>query len=378
MIRFLTSGESHGQALMAILEGIPAGLELKEEDINIELGRRQVGYGRGQRMQIEKDRVQIISGVRNCYTIASPIGLLIENRDWENWKDKKIPLVTSPRPGHADLAGTLKYDFADIRNVLERASARETAARVAVGAVCRKLLREFNISIFSRTIQIGKIKDSSQWDLSTKEWIKIENSPVRCLAKKEEGKMIKLIDQAKQAGDTLGGIVEIAAINVPIGLGSYIQWDTKLDGRLAQALMSVQAIKAVEIGLGTQVAELPGSQVHDEIFLAKGKGFAHGTNHAGGIEGGMSNGEVIILRASMKPIATLMKPLRSIDLKTGKSAKATVERSDVCAVPAAGVIAENVVAFELARALQEKFGGDSLREMKRNYQGYIGQIKRAL
>ncbi|MBI5554620.1 MAG: chorismate synthase [Elusimicrobia bacterium] len=376
MIRFLTSGESHGQALMAILEGIPAGLELKAEDINIELSRRQVGYGRGQRMQIEKDQVKIYSGVRDQYTIAAPIGLLIENRDWENWKDKKIPPVTAPRPGHADLAGTLKYDFSDIRNVLERASARETAARVAVGAVCRKLLREFNISIFSRTIQIGKIKDSSRWDLSAKEWAIIENSPVRCLAKKEEGGMIKLIDQAKQAGDTLGGIVEIAAINVPVGLGSYIQWDIKLDGRLAQALMSIQAIKAVEIGLGTHVAELPGSQVHDEISLVKGKGFARRTNNAGGIEGGISNGETIILRASMKPIATLIKPLQSIDLKTGKAAKATVERSDVCAVPAAGVIAENVVAFELVRAMQEKLGGDSLREMKRNYQGYMEQIRR--
>lgn len=376
MIRFLTSGESHGQALMAILEGIPAGLELTEEDINIELGRRQVGYGRGQRMQIEKDRGQIVSGVRNRYTIAAPIGLLIDNRDWENWKDQIVPPVTAPRPGHADLPGTLKYDFTDIRNVLERASARETAARVAVGAVCRKLLCEFNISIFSRTIQIGKIKDSSQWNLSAKEWVKIENSPVRCLDKKEEDKMIRLIDQAKQDGDTLGGVVEIAAANVPIGLGSYIQWDTKLDGRIAQALMSIQAIKAVEIGLGTRVAELPGSQVHDEIFLVKGKGFTRRTNHAGGFEGGMSNGENIILRASMKPIATLMKPLQSIDLKTRKAVKATVERSDVCAVPAVGVIAENVVAFELARALQEKFGGDSLREMKRNYHGYLEQIRR--
>ncbi|MDD5491752.1 MAG: chorismate synthase [bacterium] len=375
MLRFLTSGESHGKALIAILEGIPAGLELLEEDINVELSRRQVGYGRGQRMQIEKDQAQLISGVRQGLTIAAPIGLLIENRDWENWKDKKVPVITSPRPGHADLAGTLKYDFSDIRNVLERASARETAARVAVGAVCRKLLREFDINVFSRTIQIGKVADPTPWRLTTKEWVKIENSPVRCLDKIEESKMIKVIDQAKSSGDTVGGIVEIAVVNAPIGLGSYIQWDTKLDGRLAQALMSIQAIKAVEIGLGTQVAGLPGSKVHDEIALAKGKGFIHTTNHAGGIEGGMSNGEIIVLRASMKPIATLMKPLHSVDLKTGKAAKATVERSDVCAVPAAGIIAENAVAFELARAMQEKFGGDSLREMKRNYHGYMEQIK---
>jgi len=373
MIRFLTSGESHGKALMAILEGIPAGLELLEEDINIELGRRQVGYGRGQRMQIEKDRAQIIAGVRQGLTLASPIGVLIENRDWENWKDKKVPVVTAPRPGHADLAGTLKYDFSDIRNVLERASARETAARVAVGAICRKLLSEFNINIFSRTIQIGKAEDPSTWRLTAKEWARIENSPVRCLGRDEENKMIRVIDQARVSGDTVGGLVEIAAINIPVGLGSYIQWDTKLDGRLAQALMSIQAIKAVEIGLGIKVAGLPGSQVHDEISLVKGRGLAHTTNRAGGIEGGMTNGETIILRATMKPIATLTKPLLSVDLKTGKTVKATVERSDVCAVPAAGVIAENVVAFELARAMREKFGGDSLREMKRNYHGYIAQ-----
>ncbi len=376
MIRFLTSGESHGKALMAILEGIPAGLELQEEDINLELGRRQVGYGRGQRMQIEKDRAQIMSGVRHGLTIAAPLGLLIENRDWENWQNKKVPPVTAPRPGHADLAGTLKYAFSDIRDVLERASARETAARVAIGAVCRKLLREFNINIYSRTVQIGKIMDSSPWRLAPKEWAKIENSPVRCLDKDEENRMIKVIDQARASGDTVGGIVEIAAANIPVGLGSYIQWDTKLDGRLAQALMSIQAIKAVEIGLGIKVAGLPGSQVHDEISLVKGRGLAHTTNRAGGIEGGMSNGEIIVLRASMKPIATLMKPLHSIDLKTGKTAKASVERSDVCAVPAAGVIAENVVAFELARAMQEKFGGDSLREMKRNYHGYTEQISK--
>ncbi len=376
MLRFLTSGESHGKALMAILEGIPAGLKLQEEDINIELGRRQVGYGRGQRMQIEKDQAQIIAGVRHGLTIAAPIGLLIENRDWENWVNKKVPPVTAPRPGHADLAGTLKYDFADIRDVLERASARETAVRVAVGAVCRKLLREFNINIFSRTAQIGKITDSSPWRLTAKEWAIIENSPVRCLGKDEENRMIKAIDQAKSSGDSVGGVVEIAAINVPIGLGSYVQWDAKLDGRLAQALMSIQAIKAVEVGLGTKAAGLPGSQAHDEISLLKGLGLGHKTNRAGGIEGGMSNGEIIVLRASMKPIATLTKPLHSVDLKTGKVAKATVERSDICAVPAAGVIAENVVAFELVRAMQEKFGGDSLREMKRNYHGYLEQIRR--
>ncbi|MDD5354182.1 MAG: chorismate synthase, partial [bacterium] len=305
-----------------------------------------------------------------------PLGLLIENRDWENWQNKKVPPVTAPRPGHADLAGALKYDFSDIRDVLERASARETAARVALGAVCRKLLCEFDINIFSRTVHIGKIIDSSPWHLTPKEWAKIENSPVRCLDKDEESKMIKVIDQARTAGDTVGGIIGIAAANVPVGLGSYIQWDNKLDGRLAQALKSIQAIKAVEIGLGTKVAGLPGSQVHDEISLIKGRGLAHTTNRAGGIEGGMSNGETIVLRASMKPIATLMKPLHSVDLRTGKAAKATVERSDVCAVPAAGVIAENVVAFELARSMQEKFGGDSLREMKRNYHGYMEQIRR--
>lgn len=376
MLRFLTSGESHGQALMAILEGIPAGLALKEDDVNIELSRRQVGYGRGQRMQIEKDKAQIIAGVRSGKTIASPIGILINNRDWENWKDKKTEQITSPRPGHADLTGALKYDFADIRDVLERASARETAARVAVGAVCKKLLAEFDLNIFSRTLQIGQIRDSSAWQLTAGEWELIERSALRCLDKDAESKMTALIDETKKAGDTLGGIVETVAVNVPRGLGSYIQWDTKLDGRLAQALMSIQAIKAVEIGLGTEAGKLTGSRVHDKIVFDREKGFHHHSNNAGGLEGGMSNGENIILRLTMKPIATLLNPLSSVDLNSKETVKAVVERSDVCAVPAVGVIAENVVAFELARTMVEKFGGDSLIEMRRNFNGYMEQIKR--
>ena len=376
MLRFLTSGESHGKALLAILDGIPAGLEIKEEDINIELGRRQVGYGRGQRMQIEKDLAQILSGAPHGRTIASPIGLLIKNRDWENWQNKVTEPLLSPRPGHADLAGTLKYYFSDIRDVLERASARETAARVAVGAVCKVLLNEFGIKVYSRTIQIGTVRDKSSWGLSAAEWRQIENSPVRCLDGSAGKKMMALIDQVKAAGDTLGGVLEIAAVKVPVGLGSHVQWDLKLDGRLAQALMSIQAIKAVEVGVGTSAGELPGSRVHDEIIYSKREGFGHATNNAGGIEGGISNGENIILRITMKPIATLIKPLRSVHLRSKKVTSAVVERSDVCAVPAVGVIAENVVAFELARAMREKCGGDSLQEMKRNFLGYIEQVKR--
>ena len=390
MLRFLTAGESHGKCLTAILEGIPAKLGLSEKDIDKELARRQSGYGRGKRMQIEQDKVEITSGVRLGKTLGSPITMVIKNRDWQNWRKlmavaqagKSVgESVTQLRPGHADLAGALKYGFDDIRDVLERASARETAARVAVGAVCKKLLGEFKIKIYSRTIQIGTVKDSGDFLPSPASVKLIEASSVRCLCKDSTKKMTKLIDEARKKGDTLGGIFEIVVANVPVGLGTHIDWLLKLDGRLAQSLMSIQSVKGVEVGLGFEAARRFGSMVHDRIYYQrgssanKGNKFYHKTNNAGGIEGGMSNGENIVLRTALKPISTLTEPLQSVDLITKKPVKATVERSDICVVPAAGVIGEAVVAFELARAMKEKFGGDSLNEMKRNYTSYVGYIK---
>jgi len=385
MLRYLTAGESHGKGLLAILEGIPAGLKLSSEDIDRELKRRQAGYGRGKRMEIEKDKVEIISGIRLGKTLGSPIALLIKNLDWENWRevmvieDKKVvlqnPSLAHPRPGHADLAGAIKYNFDDLRNVLERASARETAARVAVGAICKRFLFEFNIRIYSRVIQIGRIKDESQWQLTKANYQMIEDSPLRCLDKTAETKMIALIDLAKKEGDSLGGVFEVIVVNLPVGLGSYIQWDLKLDARLAYGLMSIQAIVGVEIGSGFATAEKFGSQVQDEIFYEQSKNrFFRRSNNAGGIEGGMSNGEPIILRAAMKPISSLGKPLSSIDIISKEPVKAMKERADICALPAASVIGEAVAAFEIARAMQEKFGGDSLEEVKRNYSGYLDYV----
>ncbi|MCD6257657.1 chorismate synthase [Candidatus Aerophobetes bacterium] len=383
-LRYLTAGESHGQALVAILEGIPSGLRLKREDIDRQLKRRQMGYGRGGRMQIEKDKVQILSGVRRGETIGSPITLLIYNLDWDNWKEvmsvdepakESFSSFTRPRPGHADLTGGIKYGFYDLRNVLERASARETAVRVSVGAVCRRLLEEFNISIFSRVIQIGEEKDESSWESAVTNYQIIENSPVRCADPLIEKRMIEIIDRAKENGDTLGGIFEIIVKGLPPGLGSYIQWDLKLDARLAFVIMSIQAVVGVEVGIGFKAASQPGSKVQDEIAYSKEKGFYRLTNRAGGIEGGMSTGEPLILRAAMKPISTLGKPLRSVDIVTKKEVKAGKERSDVCVVPAASVIGEAVVAIEIAKAMREKFGGDSLDEMKRNYSSYLNYLR---
>lgn len=388
MLRYLTAGESHGKGLVAILEGLPAGLKLSSEDIDQELRRRQAGYGRGKRMEIEKDKVEIISGVRMGRTLGSPIALLIKNLDWENWRqvmmveDRKaisqnVSPLTRPRPGHADLAGALKYNFDDLRNVLERASARETAVRVAVGAICRRLLSEFEIRIYSRVIQIGGIKDVHQWQPTEASYQMIEDSPLRCLNKRAETKMIALIDSAKEKGDTLGGVFEVIILNLPVGLGSYVQWDLKLDARLAYALMSIQAIVGVEIGLGFTAAEKFGSQVQDEIFHKQSENrFFRRSNNAGGIEGGMSNGEPIILRAAMKPISSLAQPLSSIDIVSKKLVKAMKERADVCALPAASVIGEAVAAFEIARAMREKFGGDSLTEIKRNYSGYLDYVRK--
>lgn len=382
MLRYLTAGESHGRSLVAILEGMPSGLKVDPAKIDKELKRRQSGYGRGKRMEIERDRVEILSGMRGGKTLGSPISLLIPNRDWENWKSIMDPIrpgkggrVTRPRPGHADLVGALKYDQDDIRNVLERASARETAARVAIGAIAKILLAEFGISILSQVIQIGAIKAEVE-DLKISAIKKrIAHSLVSCPDEKAERLMIKEIDRAREKGDTLGGIFEIIATGLPIGLGSYVHPDRRLDGRLAQGLMSIPAAKGVEIGLGFKASELPGSEVQDEIFYERGRGFYRRTNNAGGLEGGMTNGEPLRIKVALKPLSTLSRPLSSVDLVTKRKVKATIERADVCVVPAAAVIGESLVALELANALLEKFGGDSISEMKRNYTGYLKYLK---
>ena len=384
MLRFLTAGESHGELLMGIIEGMPAGLLIRVTDIDRDLARRQTGYGRGGRMKIERDSVKIYTGVRWGRTLGSPVGLMIRNKDWENWRDKMSPdpvflnsaePVTRPRPGHADLAGALKYGMTDIRNILERSSARETAMRVAVGAVAKRLLEEFGIDVMSHVLSIGgvyaKVPKAAPAELKKR----AEASELRCTDPEAERRMMHKIDGARAAGDSLGGVFELIITGVPAGLGSHTHWDRKLDGKLAAALMSVQAIKGVEIGAGFGAANRPGSLVHDEIFWSRKEGFSRKTNMAGGIEGGMSNGGPIVLRAAMKPIPTLMKPLRSVDLLTKKPFKASVERSDVCAVPAAGVVAEAAAAFEIASAMIEKFGGDSIDEMKRNYTAYVKNLK---
>jgi len=384
MLRYLTAGESHGPMLTAILEGIPADLSLVAEEINLDLGRRQRGYGRGGRMRIEKDEANIVGGVRHGLTMGGPIAILIANRDWENWKrtmdskavdkeaDPKEP-VTRPRPGHADLAGALKYGQRDIRNVLERASARETAARVAVGAVCKRLLREFDIEVFSHVTEIGGIVAKVDGLSFAQSRDRAEDSEVRCADAEAGEAMMRKIDEARKRGTSLGGVFEVVALNLPVGLGSYVHWDRKLDGRLAQAVMSIQAIKGVEIGLGFEGAKRFGFETHDEIFYEDGR-FVRKTNRAGGLEGGMTNGQPIVVRGAMKPIATQYAPMASVDLLTKEPFKASIERSDICSVPAAGVIGEAVVAFEIARALREKFGGDSLEEMTRNYRGYLTSL----
>lgn len=387
MLRYLTAGESHGKGLMVILEGIPAGLRLSSKEIDRELKRRQVGYGRSPRMQIEKDKAEILSGIRGGKTLGSPIALMIKNLDWKNWQkmmavedsdmnSESIQILTRPRPGHADLAGVIKYNLDDVRDVLERASARETAARVAVGAICKKFLAEFDLSIYSRVIQIGTVKDTPGWEPTADNCQLIESSPLRCLSKAAEEEIVALIDLSAKEGDSLGGVFEIMVTNLPVGLGSYIQWDLKLDARLARALMSIQAIVGVEIGLGFAAAERFGSQVQDEIFYEEtNHQFYRKTNRAGGIEGGMSNGEPIVLRAAMKPISTIAQPLKSVDLVSKKEVKAIKERADVCAVPAASIIGEAVVALEIAAAFREKFGGDSLEEVKKNYLNYMDYVK---
>lgn len=404
MLRYLTAGESHGKELTSIVEGVPSGLSLGAAAIDTELSRRQRGYGRGGRMKIETDRVEITSGVRRGLTIGSPITLVVRNLDWENWEAVMTPegsgpapqaergrAVTRPRPGHADLTGGLKYGHRDLRNILERSSARETAARVAAGAVFKRLLGEFGINVYSWITGIGPVSMAPKTAYGRSPaalFGMAESSEVRCPDARASAKMMNYIDKVKKTGDSTGGVFEVAVTGVPPGLGSHVQWDRKLDGNLARALMSIQAIKGVETGAGFASAAQPGSRVHDEIFYFKGalsgsrKGgywpqsprYYRKTNNAGGIEGGMSNGETILLRAVMKPIPTLYKPLRSVDIETKKPFKASVERSDVCAVPAAAVVAESAVAFEIARAFLEKFGSDSVTELERNYRGYLKQI----
>jgi chorismate synthase len=384
MVRFLTAGESHGRALVVILEGIPAGLTLDLDAITRDLRRRQGGYGRGRRMAIECDRAEILSGVRAGETLGGPIAMMIENRDWPNWQRTmhvapeapadaegvRRPPVTRPRPGHADLAGAAKYARTDVRDVLERASARETAGRVAAGAIAKQLLRRAGVRLTSHVTSIGPVHlpDSETVSFERAEALP-DDSPLRCVDAEVERQMIEIIDRARDAGDTIGGGFEVIAAGVPIGLGSYAQWDRKLDGRLAQALMSIPAIKAVGIGLGPEAARRPGSRVHDEIVRDADSGRATGlrrpTNNAGGLEGGVTNGEDLRVTAWMKPISTLMKPLRSVDLETMQEAPAAIERSDVCAVPAAAVVGEAMVALVLADALVERFGGDSIVDLER-------------
>ena len=389
-IRYLTSGESHGKALIGILEGIPSGLPISSGDIDEDLRRRQGGHGRGGRMKIETDHAQILSGIRFGKTIGSPIALLIENKDWVNWQDvmssqftvhsSQVKAVTCPRPGHADLAGAVKYDTHDMRNILERSSARETAMRTALGAIAKRFLSEFGIKIGSYVIQIGTVHSSEKGLL--KIFNEAEISPVRCPDKISSKKMVQLIDKALKEGDSLGGIFEVFAAGVPVGLGSHIQWDKRLDGKLAQALMSIQAIKGVEIGMGFEMSKKSGSEVMDEIFYDSSRFTVHGSrfyrkiNNAGGIEGGMTNGMPIIIRAAMKPIPTLRKPLRSVDINTKKPIKAAYERSDICAVPAAGVVGEAMTALVIADTFLEKFGGDSMAEVKRNYNSYIKYLSK--
>jgi chorismate synthase len=381
MFRFTTAGESHGRGLVAILEGIPAGLPVAAERVNAELRRRMAGYGRGARMKIEADEIEWLAGVRAGETLGSPIAMLIWNRDWEHWRDVMAPeadppgterrrRVTRPRPGHADLVGVLKYDRRDARDILERASARETAARVACGAIC-KLLAEFGVEIGSHVVELGGVTARPPSPLPAPLNSASDASPVRCLDPEAERDMIARIDAAKAAGETLGGVVEVVGRGVPVGLGSHVSWDTKLDGRLAQALMSIPAVKGVELGLGFEAARRRGSEVHDEIL----PGLGRATNRAGGTEGGMTTGEPLVARVAMKPISTLMSPLRSVDLATGAAAPAQSERSDVTAVPAMGVIAEAMMALVLAQALLEKFGGDALSETRRNFAGYVAQLR---
>jgi chorismate synthase len=388
MFRFETAGESHGECLVATLTGLPAGVPISLDTVNRELWRRQQGFGRGGRMKIETDRAELVSGVRHSHTIGSPIAIIIRNADWKNWtealpvedvdggEDKKKP-VTRPRPGHADLAGAIKYDFQDARYILERASARETTARVAVGALAKALLGEFGIQVLSHVVAVGP-----EWLGREASWEELEALSRRdevllgCVDAEAEQRMKAVVDQAYRTGDTVGGVFEVVARGVPVGLGSHIAWDTRLDGRLAQAIVSMQAVKGVEVGFASEGAAAFGSKVQDTIHYDKTeRRFTRGANRAGGLEGGITNGQDILVRGFLKPISTLRRPLESVDLVTREPTLAAYERSDVCVVPAAGVIGEAMVAIVLASAFLEKFGGDSLTETRRNYEGYLQQVK---
>ena len=382
MLRYLTSGESHGQSLISIIDGLPSNIELNFYEINLELKKRQCGYGRGGRMKIESDKVNILGGVRGRKTLGGPISIEVKNKDYQNWTEHMAPMdevdfetrkVNNVRPGHADLVGCLKYDFDDARNVLERSSARETASRVAVGAICKQVLKNFDIEFVSHVVQIGNVKDDKVYEF---DYIKnnVDNSQIRCVNKDLEEKIKNKIDVAKKEGDTLGGIIEVRVKNVIPGLGSYTHFDKKIDGNLAMHLMGTQAIKGVEIGLGFDVASLPGSKVMDEITYEENDGIKRKTNNLGGIEGGMTTGEEIIIRCVMKPIPTLYKPLDTINVNTLEKYKASVERSDSCAVPACSIVCENVVAFVICKFFLEKFSGDCLEDIKNNYNSYVKRL----
>ncbi len=390
MLRYFTSGESHGEALVAFLQGLPAGLAIDQAFVDRELWRRQQGFGRGGRMKIETDRAHFLSGIHHGKTIGSPIAVILQNRDWQNWKEslpvetgdpEKHKRVASPRPGHADLAGALKYDFAEARYVLERSSARESAARVAIGALAKLLLRELGIEVLSHVIAVGAVSIADReipWE-QIEQVSRKDEVLLSCADAGAEQRMKEEVDKVLRTGDSVGGVFEVVAHNVPPGLGSYVQWDERLDAQLAAAVMSLQAVKAVEIGSGIQAAYSPGSAVHDEIGYKADAGFAGFTrarNNAGGLEGGVSNGQEIRVRGYLKPISTLRRPLQSVDFATREPVKAAYERSDVCVVPAAGVAAEAMVALTLARSALGKFGGDSMKETKRNFQGYLEQLKK--
>ncbi|MEO2207224.1 chorismate synthase [Paenibacillus pabuli] len=385
-LRYLTAGETHGPQLTAIIEGLPSNLNIDFEELNFQLHRRQKGYGRGRRMQIEKDQANFVGGIRHGYTTGAPVALVVQNNDWKHWQnimniepiegsDEEKRRVHRPRPGHADLNGGLKYNLKDLRNVLERSSARETTVRVACGAIARQFLAEFGIKVAGRVLRIGEIEAPYQ-DLPIDELIEVtEASSVRVTDAETEKKMEAYIDQIKQEGDSIGGIVECIVEGVPIGLGSHVQYDRKLDARIAQGVMSINAFKGVEIGIGFEAGTIRGSQVHDEILHTEERGYHRATNRLGGFEGGMTNGMPVVVRGVMKPIPTLYKPLQSVDIDTKEAFTAQVERSDACAVPAASVVMEHVVAWEIAKAFLEKFGGDSMEEIRANYNNYNAQLE---
>jgi chorismate synthase len=381
-LRFTTAGESHGPGLTAIVEGLPAGLELRPEDIDRDLARRQLGHGRGGRMKIEKDRAEVTAGVRHGRTLGSPVCLLVDNRDYQNWEERMNPWpveaevaeVHLPRPGHADLAGVLKYGHSDVRNVLERASARETAARVAAGALAKVFLRHLDVTVLSHVTRIGAVTAPESDEPRPEDFDGVDESPVRCLDSEASQAMVAEIDRARKANESLGGVFEVRAFGLVPGIGSYVSWEERLDGRLAGAIMSIQAMKGVGIGDGFDLAERDGSQAHDEIFFSEERGFFRETNRAGGLEGGMTTGDPLVVRAAMKPLPTLTKPLRSVDLATKKPAQALRERTDSCTVPAAGVVGESMVALVLAAAYREKFGGDHIDDARGAYDAYAQRI----